>query len=130
MPPPMHNDAKPFFASRFCISCSSVTSTRAPEAPIGWPSAIAPPLTLTLPVSQPRSLFTAQAVADGKALGWDWDRVNVFGGAVALGHPIGASGARVLVTLLNAMEQLDKKTGLATLCLGGGNAVALAVERV
>ncbi|HTK31028.1 MAG TPA: acetyl-CoA C-acyltransferase [Candidatus Saccharimonadaceae bacterium] len=74
--------------------------------------------------------FAAQAVADGKALGWDWDRVNVFGGAVALGHPIGASGARVLVTLLNAMEQLDKKTGLATLCLGGGNAVALAVERV
>jgi acetyl-CoA C-acetyltransferase len=74
--------------------------------------------------------FAAQAVADGKALGWDWDRVNVFGGAVALGHPIGASGARVLVTLLNAMEQLDKRTGLATLCLGGGNAVALAVERV
>ena len=74
--------------------------------------------------------FAAQALADGDALGWDWDRVNVYGGAVALGHPIGASGARVLVTLLNALEARGKKTGLATLCLGGGNAVALAVERV
>ncbi len=74
--------------------------------------------------------FAAQAVADGKILGWDWDRVNVNGGAVALGHPIGASGARVLVTLLSALEQRQKKTGLATLCLGGGNAVALAIERV
>ena len=74
--------------------------------------------------------FAAQAVADGKALGWDWDRVNVNGGAVALGHPIGASGARVLVTLVHALEQRNLKTGLATLCLGGGNAVALAVERV
>jgi acetyl-CoA C-acetyltransferase len=73
--------------------------------------------------------FAAQAVADGKLLGWDWDRVNVNGGAIALGHPIGASGARVLVTLLHALEQRDLKTGLATLCLGGGNAVALAVER-
>jgi acetyl-CoA C-acetyltransferase len=72
--------------------------------------------------------FAAQAVADGKALGWDWSRVNVNGGAVALGHPIGASGARVLVTLLSALGQRGKKTGLATLCLGGGNAVALAVE--
>jgi len=74
--------------------------------------------------------FAAQALADGKALGWDWERVNVNGGAVALGHPIGASGARVLVTLLHALEQRGKKTGLATLCLGGGNAVALAVERI
>jgi acetyl-CoA C-acetyltransferase len=74
--------------------------------------------------------FAAQAVADGQALGWDWDRVNVNGGAVALGHPIGASGARVLVTLVHALEQRHQKTGLATLCLGGGNAVALAVERV
>ena len=58
--------------------------------------------------------FAAQALADGKALGWDWNRVNVNGGAVALGHPIGASGARVLVTLLYALEQANKKTGLAT----------------
>jgi acetyl-CoA C-acetyltransferase len=74
--------------------------------------------------------FAAQAVADGDALGWDWDRVNVNGGAVALGHPIGASGARILATLLYALQARGKKTGLATLCLGGGNAVALAVERV
>ena len=74
--------------------------------------------------------FAAQALADGNALGWDWDRCNVWGGAVALGHPIGASGTRVLVTLLHALEARGKKTGLATLCLGGGNAVALAVERV
>ncbi len=74
--------------------------------------------------------FAAQALADGDALGWDWDRVNVNGGAVALGHPIGASGARILATLLYALEARGKTTGLATLCLGGGNAVALAVERV
>ena len=74
--------------------------------------------------------FAAQAVADGDALGWDWDRVNVNGGAVALGHPIGASGARVLTTLLYAMQARNKNTGMATLCLGGGNAVALSVERV
>jgi acetyl-CoA C-acetyltransferase len=74
--------------------------------------------------------FAVQALADGRELGWDWDRVNVHGGAVALGHPIGASGARVLVTLLNAMRQRDAHTGLATLCLGGGDAVALSVERV
>ncbi len=74
--------------------------------------------------------FAVQALADGKGLGWDWDRVNVNGGAVALGHPIGASGARVLTTLLYAMRERNAATGLATLCLGGGNAVALSVERV
>jgi acetyl-CoA C-acetyltransferase len=74
--------------------------------------------------------FSAQALADGKELGWDWEKVNVHGGAVALGHPIGASGTRVLVTLLNALEDRGGQTGLATLCLGGGGAVALAVERV
>jgi acetyl-CoA C-acetyltransferase len=73
--------------------------------------------------------FAVQALADGNALGWDWDRVNVNGGAVALGHPIGASGARVLTTLLYAMKHREATTGLATLCLGGGNAVALSVER-
>jgi len=72
--------------------------------------------------------FAVQALADGRALGWDWDRVNVNGGAIALGHPIGASGARVLTTLLYALEDRHKRTGLATLCLGGGNAVALSVE--
>ena len=74
--------------------------------------------------------FAVQALADGRALGWDWSRVNVNGGAVALGHPIGASGARVLTTLLYALAARDKTTGLATLCLGGGNAVALTVERL
>jgi acetyl-CoA C-acetyltransferase len=74
--------------------------------------------------------FAVQALADGKELGWDWDRVNVNGGAVALGHPIGASGTRVLVTLLHALQQRDKQSGIATLCLGGGDAVALSVERI
>jgi acetyl-CoA C-acetyltransferase len=74
--------------------------------------------------------FAVQALADGNELGWDWDRVNVHGGAVALGHPIGASGARVLTTLLYALQDRGKESGLATLCLGGGNAVALSVERV
>ncbi len=73
--------------------------------------------------------FAVQALADGNALGWDWDRVNVNGGAIALGHPIGASGARILTTLLYAMADRGAATGLATLCLGGGNAVAMSVER-
>jgi acetyl-CoA C-acetyltransferase len=72
--------------------------------------------------------FASQALADGAALGWDWDRVNVNGGAIALGHPIGASGARVLTTLIHAMHDRGARTGLATLCLGGGDAVALSVE--
>jgi acetyl-CoA C-acetyltransferase len=74
--------------------------------------------------------FAVQALADGRALGWDWDRVNVNGGAIAIGHPIGASGARVLTTLLYALKDKKQTTGLATLCLGGGNAVALSVEIV
>ena len=74
--------------------------------------------------------FASQALADGDQLGWAWDRVNVNGGAIALGHPIGASGARVLTTLLYALEDRNKERGLATLCLGGGDAVALSVERV
>ncbi|HJU74934.1 MAG TPA: acetyl-CoA C-acetyltransferase [Gemmatimonadaceae bacterium] len=74
--------------------------------------------------------FASQALADGDALGWDWRRVNVHGGAIALGHPIGASGARVLTTLLHAMTQRDAERGLATLCLGGGDAVAMSVSRI
>ena len=73
--------------------------------------------------------FASQALADGQGLGWDWDRVNVNGGAIALGHPIGASGARVLTTLLYAMQDRGARTGVATLCLGGGDAVALSVSR-
>jgi len=74
--------------------------------------------------------FAAQAIVDARELGWDFAKLNVNGGAVALGHPIGASGARVLTTLLYAMRDRKAKTGLATLCLGGGNAVALSVEAV
>jgi len=73
--------------------------------------------------------FAVQAIADMRALGMDEELVNVNGGAVALGHPIGASGTRILVTLLNALEHRGAGTGLATLCLGGGNAVALSVEK-
>ncbi|MDQ6681891.1 MAG: acetyl-CoA C-acetyltransferase [Chloroflexota bacterium] len=74
--------------------------------------------------------FAAQVLADGNELGFDWDRVNVNGGAIALGHPIGASGARVLTTLLHALKRRGLRRGLATLCLGGGGAVAMAVELV
>jgi acetyl-CoA C-acetyltransferase len=73
--------------------------------------------------------FAAQACAVNKDLGWDPSRVNVNGGAIALGHPIGASGARVLVTLLHEMQKRDAKRGLATLCVGGGMGVAMCVER-
>ena len=73
--------------------------------------------------------FAAQALAVGKELGWDPDRVNVNGGAIAIGHPIGASGARVLTTLLYEMARRDAKKGLATLCIGGGMGIALCVER-
>ena len=72
--------------------------------------------------------FAAQVLADGQELGVDWDKVNVNGGAIALGHPIGASGARVLTTLLYALRARGGRSGLATLCLGGGGAVALSLE--
>jgi len=74
--------------------------------------------------------FASQAIANGNGLEWNWDNVNVNGGAIALGHPIGASGARVLTTLLYALKHRGAKRGLATLCLGGGDAVALSVSRV
>jgi acetyl-CoA C-acetyltransferase len=74
--------------------------------------------------------FAAQMLACGKELGLDESKVNVHGGAIALGHPIGASGTRVLVTLLYALERRGLKRGLASLCLGGGNAVAMVVERM
>ena len=75
--------------------------------------------------------FAAQVLADGAAMadqGWDWDKVNVHGGAIALGHPIGASGARVLTTLIYALKNRGLKRGIASLCLGGAEAVALAIE--
>jgi acetyl-CoA C-acetyltransferase len=73
--------------------------------------------------------FAAQALSVNKDMGWDTDKVNVNGGAISIGHPIGASGARVLVTLLHEMQRRDAKKGLATLCIGGGQGVAMAVER-
>jgi acetyl-CoA C-acetyltransferase len=73
--------------------------------------------------------FAAQAMSVNQEMGWDKDKVNVNGGAISIGHPIGASGARVLVTLLHEMQKRDAKKGLATLCIGGGQGVALAVER-
>ena len=73
--------------------------------------------------------FAAQACAVNKSLGWDTEKVNIHGGAIALGHPIGASGARVLTTLLYAMQKRDVKRGLATLCIGGGMGIAMCVER-
>jgi acetyl-CoA C-acetyltransferase len=72
--------------------------------------------------------FAAQCLANGNELKWDYSRVNVNGGAIALGHPIGASGARILTTLIYALKDRGLQTGMATLCLGGGNAVALAIE--
>ena len=77
--------------------------------------------------------FAAQVLANGYALaehGWDWDKVNVNGGGIALGHPIGASGARILVTLIYALQDRGLKRGIATLCLGGAEAVAMAIEMV
>jgi acetyl-CoA C-acetyltransferase len=74
--------------------------------------------------------FAAQTLADGRELGFDWAKVNVNGGAIALGHPIGASGARIVATLLHELDRRQGRYGLATLCLGGGGSVAMAFERV
>jgi acetyl-CoA C-acetyltransferase len=73
--------------------------------------------------------FASQALAVNKGLGWDTDKVNVNGGAIAIGHPIGASGARILNTLLHEMKRRGAKKGLATLCIGGGMGVAMCVAR-
>ena len=73
--------------------------------------------------------FAAQACAVNKEMGWDTSKINVNGGAIAIGHPIGASGARILVTLVHEMIRRDARRGLASLCIGGGMGVALAIER-
>ena len=99
-----------------------VPATRKALAKAGWSIA-------DLDLIEANEAFAAQALAVGKELGWDPDKVNVNGGAIAIGHPIGASGARVLVTLLHEMARRDAKKGLATLCIGGGMGVAMAVER-
>jgi acetyl-CoA C-acetyltransferase len=99
-----------------------VPATRRALEKAGWSIA-------DLDLIEANEAFAAQALAVGKELGWDPDKVNVNGGAIAIGHPIGASGARVLTTLLHEMARRDVKKGLATLCIGGGMGVAMAVER-
>jgi acetyl-CoA C-acetyltransferase len=99
-----------------------VPATRRALEKAGWSVA-------DLDLIEANEAFAAQALAVGKELGWDPAKVNVNGGAIAIGHPIGASGARVLTTLLHEMARRDAKKGLATLCIGGGMGVALAVER-
>ena len=99
-----------------------IPASRAALAKAGW--------TINdLDLIEANEAFAAQALAVNKDLGWDTSKVNVNGGAIALGHPIGASGARVLTTLLYEMQKRDAKRGLATLCIGGGMGVALTVER-
>ena len=99
-----------------------VSATRRCLEKAGWTLA-------ELDLIEANEAFAVQALSVGKELGWDADKVNVNGGAIALGHPIGASGCRILVTLLHEMQRRDARKGLATLCIGGGQGVALAVER-
>ena len=99
-----------------------IPASRAALEKAGWK-------TDDLDLVEANEAFAAQALAVNKDLGWDTDKVNVNGGAIAIGHPVGASGARVLVTLLHEMAKRDAKKGLATLCIGGGMGIAMCVER-
>jgi acetyl-CoA C-acetyltransferase len=99
-----------------------VPATRRALEKAGWTMA-------DLDLIEANEAFAAQALSVGKELGWDAERVNVNGGAIAIGHPIGASGARVLTTLLYEMAKRDSRKGLATLCIGGGMGIALCIER-
>ena len=99
-----------------------ILASRAALEKAGWVAS-------DLDLVEANEAFAAQACAVNKDLGWDPEIVNVNGGAIALGHPIGASGCRVLITLLYEMQKRDAKKGLATLCIGGGMGVALCVER-
>jgi acetyl-CoA C-acetyltransferase len=105
------------------FSLAPIDAVRKVAAKAGWPLP-------SVDLFELNEAFSVQALAVNRELELDPSRVNVHGGAVAIGHPIGASGARVLVTLLHAMQRYGKTRGIAALCLGGGNAVALAVERV
>jgi acetyl-CoA C-acetyltransferase len=99
-----------------------VSATRRVLAKAGW--------TLDeVDLIEANEAFAAQSLAVARELQWDMDKVNVNGGAIALGHPIGASGCRVLVTLIHEMIRRDVKKGIATLCIGGGQGVAIAIER-
>jgi acetyl-CoA C-acetyltransferase len=91
-------------------------------AKAGWKAA-------DLDLIEANEAFAAQAIAVNREMGWDMAKVNVNGGAIAIGHPIGASGARILTTLLHEMQKRDAKKGLATLCIGGGQGSAIVVER-
>ena len=99
-----------------------IPASRAALEKAGWK-------TDDLDLVEANEAFAAQALAVNKDLGWDTDKVNVNGGAIAIGHPVGASGARVLTTLLHEMAKRDAKKGLATLCIGGGMGIAMCVER-
>jgi acetyl-CoA C-acetyltransferase len=99
-----------------------VPASKAALAKAGWTVA-------DLDLIEANEAFAAQALSVGKELGWDADKVNVNGGAIAIGHPIGASGARVLTTLIYEMQKRDSKKGLATLCIGGGMGIAMCLER-
>ena len=99
-----------------------IPSTRKVLGRVGWKPD-------DLDLVEANEAFAAQALAVNKDLGWDTSKVNVNGGAIAIGHPIGASGARILVTLLHEMQKRDARKGLATLCIGGGMGVAMALER-
>jgi acetyl-CoA C-acetyltransferase len=99
-----------------------IPASRAALKKAGWNVA-------DLDLVEANEAFAAQACAVNKDMGWDPAKVNVNGGAIAIGHPIGASGGRVLVTLLHEMQKRNSKKGLATLCIGGGMGIALCVER-
>ena len=99
-----------------------IPSSRAALKKAGWSAS-------DLDLVEANEAFAAQACAVNKDMGWDPAKVNVNGGAIAIGHPIGASGARVFVTLLHEMQKRDAKKGLATLCIGGGMGIAVCVER-
>ncbi|MGE4014045.1 MAG: acetyl-CoA C-acyltransferase, partial [Alphaproteobacteria bacterium] len=99
-----------------------IPASRAALKKAGWSAG-------DLDLIEANEAFAAQACAVNKDLGWDTSKVNVNGGAIAIGHPIGASGARVLVTLLHEMQKRDAKKGLATLCIGGGMGIAMCVAR-
>ena len=143
----MHSEAMPRFLPCLRSAPSSVTTMRAPLAPMGWPRAQAPEWFSTAPAGAIQKVLKKAGWLAGQVDLWEvneafavvtmaamqehnlpHDRVNVHGGATALGHPIGASGARIIVTLLGALRKHGKKRGVAALCIGGGEATALAVE--
>jgi acetyl-CoA C-acetyltransferase len=104
------------------VGTGPIPASRKALEKAGWKTA-------DLDLIEANEAFAAQACAVNQDMGWDTAKVNVNGGAIAIGHPIGASGARILTTLLYEMDRRDAKKGLATLCIGGGMGIALCVER-